>query len=73
MFLAPLLYRVGECFVPNPGGCRIGARPIDRIIDGVKALGVDVVYSSSDGYYHLKKRKAYWRRVLFSKTISHWH
>lgn len=52
MFLAPLLARVGQAIIPNPGGCRIGARPIDRIIDGLKKMGVKIKYNSSDGYFH---------------------
>lgn len=54
MLFAPLLHRFGECFVPNPGGCRIGARPIDRIINGLTALGIKVDYDSDTGYYHAK-------------------
>lgn len=54
MLIAPLLHRFGECFVPNPGGCRIGARPIDRIINGLIALGIKVDYDSETGYYHVK-------------------
>ncbi len=54
MFLAPLLKLFGECYIPNPGGCRIGARPIDRIIQGVKALGGEAEYDSSTGYYWLR-------------------
>ena len=54
MLFAPLLHRFGECFVPNPGGCRIGARPIDRIINGLTALGIKVDYDSKTGYYHAK-------------------
>jgi len=54
MLFAPLLRRFGECFVPNPGGCRIGARPIDRIINGLTALGIKVDYDSDTGYYHAK-------------------
>jgi len=54
MLFAPLLHRFGECFVPNPGGCRIGARPIDRIVSGLKALGIKVDYDSDTGYYHAK-------------------
>lgn len=54
MLFAPLLNRFGECFVPNPGGCRIGARPIDRIINGLIALGIKVKYDSETGYYHAK-------------------
>ncbi|MBI4004618.1 UDP-N-acetylglucosamine 1-carboxyvinyltransferase, partial [Candidatus Roizmanbacteria bacterium] len=35
LLFAPLLHHFETCFVPNPGGCRIGARPIDRIIEGM--------------------------------------
>ncbi len=52
MFLAPLLARGGKAIIPNPGGCRIGARPIDRIVDGLKSMGVDIDYISEDGYFH---------------------
>ena len=52
MFLAPLLARLGEAVIPNPGGCRIGARPIDRIISGLKKMGVKIKYDSKDGYFH---------------------
>lgn len=52
MFLAPLLARRGVAVVPNPGGCRIGARPIDRVIDGFKKMGVNIMYNSRDGYFH---------------------
>lgn len=51
LFFAPLLMKFGECYVPNPGGCRLGERPIDRIIDGMKSLGVKVDYDSKTGYY----------------------
>lgn len=57
MLFAPLLYKFGQCQVPNPGGCRIGARPIDRIVDGMKALGIDVEYDSDTGYYQAKMLK----------------
>lgn len=52
MFLAPLLARLGKAIIPNPGGCRIGARPIDRIVDGLKKMGVEIQYDSKDGYFH---------------------
>lgn len=51
MLFAPLLNKFGECYVPNPGGCRIGARPIDRIVEGMQKLGVIVNYDSETGYY----------------------
>lgn len=57
MFMAPLLVRMGQAIIPNPGGCRIGARPIDRVINGIKKMGVDIYYDSSDGYFHAKVKK----------------
>lgn len=54
MFIAPLLARSKEAIIPNPGGCRLGARPIDRTIDGVKELNADITYHSEDGYFHAK-------------------
>lgn len=56
MFLAPLLARVKRAMVPNPGGCRIGARPIDRTVSGLKRMGAKITYSSSDGYFHAETK-----------------
>lgn len=53
MFLAPLLMRLGKALIPNPGGCRIGARPIDRIIKGAKKMGIKVSYRRKDGFFYL--------------------
>lgn len=52
MFLAPLLARAGEAHIPNPGGCRIGARPIDRHIKGLEQMGAHIGYASEDGFFH---------------------
>lgn len=57
MFFAPLLYRLGRANIPNPGGCRIGSRPIDRSIVFMKALGINIVYNEDDGYYKAKMEK----------------
>lgn len=54
MLFASLLYKLKEAHIPNPGGCRLGARSIDRIIDGMKQLGVEVEYESATGYYHAR-------------------
>lgn len=51
MLFAPLLHRFKKCFIPNPGGCRIGARPIDRITEGMEKLGALIVYNHDTGYY----------------------
>lgn len=54
LLFAPLLHRFQRCFIPNPGGCRIGQRPIDRIVSGMEALGVQTRYHSEDGYYEAR-------------------
>ncbi len=54
MFVAPLLARLNKATIPNPGGCRIGARPIDRTITGLKKMGVSATYNSKDGFFHIK-------------------
>lgn len=41
-FVGPLLFRQGKAIIPNPGGCKIGNRPLDRHLEGLKALGADV-------------------------------
>lgn len=54
MLFAPLLHRFGRALIPNPGGCRIGERPIDRHIEMLRAFGAQVEYDSSTGYYSAK-------------------
>jgi UDP-N-acetylglucosamine 1-carboxyvinyltransferase len=55
MFLSPLLARMGKAIIPNPGGCRIGARPIDRTIKGLEKMGYKTTYNSEDGFFYFKK------------------
>ena len=52
LVVGPLLARVGNAMIPNPGGCRIGARPIDRHIQGLIRMGAHIRYHSEDGYFH---------------------
>lgn len=52
MFLSPLLLRAKKAMVPNPEGCRLGARPIERHIEGLEQMGAVIEYKSEDGYYH---------------------
>lgn len=47
--MAPLLARCGEASVPNPGGDRIGHRPVDRLVEGLRHFGVCIDY---DGAYY---------------------
>lgn len=43
LVLGPLLSRFGEARVSLPGGCAIGARPIDLHIKGLQQLGAEIV------------------------------
>jgi UDP-N-acetylglucosamine 1-carboxyvinyltransferase len=44
LVLGPLLARGGRAVIPLPGGCAIGARPIDLHLKGFKALGAESIY-----------------------------
>jgi len=48
LVLGPLVARFGEAEVSLPGGCAIGARPVDQHIKGLEALGAEV--SVTEGY-----------------------
>src|SRR5436190_14916199 len=49
--VGPLLHRCGEADIPMPGGDRIGARPIDFHINGLKWMGAKV--EEHEGRYHI--------------------
>jgi UDP-N-acetylglucosamine 1-carboxyvinyltransferase len=42
LVLGPLVARAGEARVSLPGGCAIGARPVDQHIKGLQAMGAEV-------------------------------
>src|SRR5690606_2026630 len=42
LFCGPLLHRLGEAFIPDLGGCRIGDRPIDFHLDILRSFGAVV-------------------------------
>jgi UDP-N-acetylglucosamine 1-carboxyvinyltransferase len=52
MLLGPLLARFGEVVISNPGGDRIGRRPVDLHIDAMRALGATIDYRY--GYFYAK-------------------
>ncbi|WSY43530.1 UDP-N-acetylglucosamine 1-carboxyvinyltransferase [Embleya sp. NBC_00888] len=43
LMMGPLLHRVGESVVPLPGGCKIGKRPVDFHLAGLRAMGAEIV------------------------------
>lgn len=42
LFCGPLLHQLGEAFIPDLGGCRIGDRPIDFHLNALRAFGAIV-------------------------------
>jgi UDP-N-acetylglucosamine 1-carboxyvinyltransferase len=49
ILLGPLLARVGKVIISNPGGDRIGRRPVDLHVQAMEALGATIEYRN--GYY----------------------
>ncbi len=52
LVLGPLLAREGHAIVSLPGGCAIGARPMDIHTDGLAKMGAEI--DLRDGYLHAK-------------------
>ncbi|SLN42043.1 UDP-N-acetylglucosamine 1-carboxyvinyltransferase [Pseudooctadecabacter jejudonensis] len=52
LVLGPLLAREGHAVVSLPGGCAIGARPMDIHTDGLAKMGAEI--DLKDGYLHAK-------------------
>jgi UDP-N-acetylglucosamine 1-carboxyvinyltransferase len=52
LVLGPLLARFGEARVSLPGGCAIGARPVNLHIEGMRAMGADITVEN--GYVHAR-------------------
>jgi UDP-N-acetylglucosamine 1-carboxyvinyltransferase len=52
LVLGPMLARLRHAIVSLPGGCAIGARPMDLHIEALEALGAEI--ELKDGYLHAK-------------------
>lgn len=55
LVLGPLLARFGQAEVSLPGGCAIGARPVNLHIDGLRAMGADI--SVEQGYIRARAKR----------------
>jgi len=54
LFIGPLLVRFKEFEIPEPGGCIIGARPIDTHLYALEKLGAKI--SRFNGYYKFERQ-----------------
>lgn len=71
LFIGPLLARLGEVVIPEPGGCIIGNRPIDTHLEAFRQLGVKIKHEN--GNYILKKGLSLGRQIVlreFSVTAT---
>lgn len=53
--IGPLIARMGQACVSLPGGCAIGTRPVDFILQGLEALGTEL--NIENGYVHARAPK----------------
>ena len=68
LVLGPLLARAGHAVVSLPGGCAIGARPMDLHIAGLEALGAEI--ELRDGYLHADAPKGLKGAVIEQRFAS---
>ncbi|TVT47759.1 MAG: UDP-N-acetylglucosamine 1-carboxyvinyltransferase [Denitromonas halophila] len=57
LVLGPLVARFGEARVSLPGGCAIGARPVDQHIKGLQAMGAQVKVEHGDIHAEVSRLK----------------
>ncbi|MBK5941635.1 UDP-N-acetylglucosamine 1-carboxyvinyltransferase [Halochromatium roseum] len=55
LVLGPLLARFGAADVSLPGGCAIGARPVNIHLDGLRAMGAEV--RVENGFVHARAKR----------------
>lgn len=66
MVMGPLLARFGKAVVPNPGGCRLGKRPVDWHTGALEQMGACITYK--EGYFYAEAKKLHGARIKFSKN-----
>jgi UDP-N-acetylglucosamine 1-carboxyvinyltransferase len=62
LVLGPLLARCGQAKVSLPGGCAIGARPVDQHVKGLQAMGATI--TMEHGYMHASVRRLRGARIV---------
>jgi UDP-N-acetylglucosamine 1-carboxyvinyltransferase len=68
LVLGPLIARMGQAKVSLPGGCAIGARPMDLHIKGLEALGAKI--DLQQGYIHGTAKKGLKGNRIYFDTVS---
>ncbi len=68
LVLGPMVAHFGEAEVSLPGGCAIGSRPVDLHIQGLRAMGADVVVEA--GYIRAKSNGRLKGARIFFDTVT---
>ena len=63
LVLGPLVARFGEADVSLPGGCAIGARPVNLHVAGLQAMGADVVVEN--GFIKARAKRLHCAHIVF--------
>ena len=63
LVLGPLVARFGEADVSLPGGCAIGARPVNLHVAGLQAMGADV--SVENGFIKARSKRLEGAHIVF--------
>lgn len=63
LVLGPLLTRYGEADVSLPGGCAIGARPVNLHVQGLRAMGAEVTVEN--GYIRARAKRLRGAHIVF--------
>ena len=62
LVLGPLVARFGEAKVSLPGGCAIGARPVDQHIKGLQAMGAEI--NIEHGFIEARAKRLKGARII---------
>lgn len=63
LVLGPMLARFGDALVSLPGGCAIGARPVNLHVEGLQAMGADI--SVENGYIRARATRLQGAHIVF--------
>jgi UDP-N-acetylglucosamine 1-carboxyvinyltransferase len=66
LVLGPLLARFGQADVSLPGGCAIGARPVDIHLAGLEKMGAEI--KVENGYIHAKATRLQGCRLILEQV-----
>jgi len=66
LVLGPLLARYGEAEVSLPGGCAIGARPVDMHLSGLEAMGAEITVEQ--GYIKARCERLKGARIVMDQV-----